>query len=61
MPCDLVYTVDGGQVQQEYQRGISISDSVKGAYKAAREKQILMSSKNQNYRDKGRRGHLCKW
>ena len=55
LPPDVVYTVDGKQIQEEYRRGIRTSDSIKEAYKMARERQIDVRLKNKNSRDKGRK------
>jgi len=55
LPPDVVYTVDGKQIQEEYKRGVRVSDSIKEAYKMARERQIDVRIKNKNLRDKGRK------
>ena len=55
LPPDLVYTVDGKQVQEEFKRGISVSDSLKEAYRMARERQARVVLKNKVRRDKNRK------
>jgi hypothetical protein len=55
MPPDVVYTVDGKQIQEEYRRGITVSQSMKEAYQLARERQVEVARKNKGYRDVNRK------
>ena len=55
LPPDLVYTVDGKQIQEEFKRGISVSDSIREAYRMTRERQARVALQNKSRRDKGRK------
>ena len=55
LPPDILYTVDGKQMQEEYRRGIATSDSVREAYSMARERQVEVSLRNKDRRDKDRK------
>jgi transposase InsO family protein len=54
MPPDIVYSLSTTQLENERKRGISVSDSMRTAYKYARRRQLRAAELNKNFRDKGR-------
>jgi hypothetical protein len=54
MPADLLYNIDKLKIEQQRQKGISISDSMRSAYRFAREHQTRASFLNKERIDKHR-------
>jgi hypothetical protein len=55
MPPDIIYEVNGRQLREEYARGITVSESVRVAYREARERQRRVAENNRSRRDVGRK------
>jgi exodeoxyribonuclease III len=55
MPPDLLYTADPHLLEEEGKRNITVSESMKEAYRFARRRQLKVATANKERRDKGRK------
>jgi hypothetical protein len=51
LPPDLLYSLNGKQLREEFKRGISVSESMRAAYRHARSRQIRVANANKQRKD----------